>query len=137
MRGSAVILLSGLLFELSGLVYADSVTCDIPSPLTGSCSSQATAGVTVTGIGERCDQRPGGLYSHPGSVCLLLFPARPGALHCELFVRYQLDEYRKHWEWFDHTDHHHSERNRPVGIVWIRIAELSHAAWRRWLGRDE
>ncbi len=79
MRGSAIILLSGLLFGLSGLVYADSVTCDIPSPLTGSCSSQATAGVTVTGSANVVISGPGVYTPTPDQYAFYYFP--PGPVH--------------------------------------------------------
>jgi hypothetical protein len=78
-RRSAIISLLGLLFGLCGRVQADSVTCDIPSPLTGSCSSQATAGVTVTGSASVSITGPGAYTPTPDEYAFLYFP--PGPVH--------------------------------------------------------
>jgi hypothetical protein len=77
-RPSAIVLLLGV----CGLVHADSVTCDIPSPLTGSCSSQATAGVTVTGSASVSITGPGAYFPTPDEYAFYYFPnVPPGPVH--------------------------------------------------------
>src|ERR1700685_2100205 len=77
MRKSAIIFLTGLSFGLCGLVHANSVSCDLPSPLTGSCSSQAPPGVTVTGSASVSIGGPGAYTPTPDQYAFLYFPPGP------------------------------------------------------------